>query len=124
MNENTIYKCPLCGNIVELVIAGGGTLTCCGQAMQPQVENLQDAATEKHVPVIERSGNTVTVTVGEVNHPMEEAHSIQWIELIEDGRVSRKRLKPGEPPVATFEVAAGNIRAREYCNLHGLWSNS
>lgn len=124
MEETAVYKCALCGNIVEVLFSGGGELVCCGQPMDAQVENHQDAATEKHVPVIERSGSQVTVTVGEVNHPMEEAHYIQWIELVGDGRVYRKRLMPGEAPVATFDVEAENIRAREYCNLHGLWSNA
>jgi len=124
MKENTILKCAKCGNMVELVIAGGGTMHCCGEAMEQLVENHEDAATEKHVPVVKRSGNEVTISVGEVLHPMEEAHSIQWIELIADGQVYRKRLKPGDKPVATFEVDAVNIHAREYCNLHGLWSTN
>jgi len=118
---NQIYKCEICGNIVEVLHTGGGQLVCCGQPMNLLEENTTDAAQEKHVPVIEKSGNQVTVTVGSVEHPMEEKHFIEFIELLADGKVYRKFLKPGEKPVATFEITAENISAREFCNLHGLW---
>lgn len=118
---NQIYKCNLCGNIVEVVNVGGGTLVCCGQEMELLTENTTDAAKEKHVPVIEQSGNQVTVSVGSVLHPMEDKHFIQFIELMADGQVYRKMLKPGDTPKATFEVSAKKLSAREYCNLHGLW---
>ncbi|MEE4310439.1 MAG: desulfoferrodoxin [candidate division KSB1 bacterium] len=118
---NQIYKCEVCGNMVEVVHAGGGTLVCCGQDMTLLNENTTDAATEKHVPVIEQSGSTVTVKVGSVAHPMEEKHYIEFIELIADGTVYRKFLNPGDAPEATFEVTAEKLSAREYCNLHGLW---
>jgi len=118
---NQIYKCEICGNMVEVVHTGGGTLVCCGQDMTLLNENTTDAATEKHVPVIEQSGSTVTVKVGSVAHPMEEKHYIEFIELIADGTVCRKFLNPGEAPEATFEVTAEKLSAREYCNLHGLW---
>ncbi|PLX91595.1 MAG: desulfoferrodoxin [Desulfuromonas sp.] len=116
-----VYKCALCGNIVEVLHAGGGVLTCCNQKMELLSENTVDAATEKHVPVIEIGTESITVKVGAVPHPMEEAHSIQWIELIADGKVYRQFLKPGDAPEALFPVTAKNVTAREYCNLHGHW---
>ena len=118
---NQIYKCEVCGNIVEVLHTGVGELVCCGEPMKLLVENTVDAAKEKHVPVIERSGNKVTVKVGSVAHPMEEKHYIEFIELMADGKVYRKFLKPGEKPEAIFEVTAKELTAREYCNLHGLW---
>lgn len=118
---NQIYKCEVCGNIVEVLHTGKGELVCCGQPMKLMTENTVDAAKEKHVPVIEKSGNKVTVKVGSVAHPMEEKHYIEFIELMADGKVYRKFLKPGEAPEATFEVTAAQVTAREYCNLHGLW---
>lgn len=119
--QNQVYKCDVCGNIVEVLHAGAGELVCCGQPMTLLNENTTDAATEKHVPVIEKSGSSITVTVGSVEHPMEEKHYIEWIELLADGKVYRKFLKPGEKPQAVFEITADNVEAREYCNLHGLW---
>ena len=116
-----IYKCSLCGNIVEVVHVGGGTLVCCGKNMDLLEENTTDAATEKHVPVVEKVDGGYKVTVGSVPHPMEEAHLIQWIELIADGKAYREFLAPGAAPEATFGVTAENVTAREYCNLHGLW---
>jgi superoxide reductase len=118
---NQIYKCEICGNIVEVLHTGVGELVCCGEPMKLLVENTVDAAKEKHVPVIEKSGNKVTVKVGSVAHPMEEKHYIEFIELMADGKVYRKFLKPGDKPEATFEVTATKVTAREYCNLHGLW---
>ena len=119
-----IYKCEVCGNIVEVVHSGGGELVCCGQPMNLLVENSVDAATEKHVPVIEKSDDVVKVKVGSVAHPMEEKHYIEWIELILDGQVWRQVLSPGDAPEATFCVCAtpdAAISARAYCNLHALW---
>ncbi len=118
---NQVYKCDVCGNIVEVVHTGVGELVCCGEPMKLLVENTVDAAKEKHVPVIEKSGNKVTVKVGSVAHPMEEKHYIEFIEVMADGKVYRKFLKPGEKPEATFEITATKLTAREYCNLHGLW---
>lgn len=118
-----VYKCELCGIIVETIHEGGGELVCCGQPMKLMTENTVDAAKEKHVPVIEIENGSVKVTVGGVLHPMEEKHYIEWIELIADGKAYRQFLKPGEVPTATFAVTAKNVTAREYCNLHGLWSN-
>lgn len=117
-----VYKCDLCGNIVEVVHAGGGALVCCGEEMKQLTENTVDAAKEKHVPVIEVGDGFVKVTVGSVPHPMEEKHYIEWIELIADGKVYRQFLKPGEVATATFNITATSLTARELCNLHGLWS--
>lgn len=116
-----VYKCELCGNIVEVLHAGGGTLFCCGQAMSLLTENSVDAATEKHVPVIVVDEGTVTVKVGSVEHPMQEDHYIEWIELIVDGETHRKYLSPGDTPQAVFSVKGSTFTAREYCNLHGHW---
>lgn len=118
------YKCGVCGNIVGVLHASGGTLTCCGQPMLVLQENTVDAAKEKHIPVIEKSGTTVTVRVGSVKHPMEAKHYIEWIELIAGDGISRKFLKPGDDPSAVFECRdTGSLTARAYCNLHGLWKS-
>ena len=118
---NQVYKCDHCGNIVEVLTAGGGELVCCGEPMKLQEEKAADSSTEKHVPVIEKIDGGFKVTVGSTLHPMTEEHSIQWIELIADGKVYRQNLKPGDAPVAEFCVEASEVSAREYCNLHGLW---
>jgi len=116
-----IYKCEACGNIVEVLHGGQGELVCCGSPMKLFKENTVDAAKEKHVPVVQKIADGVTVKVGEVAHPMEEKHHIEWIEIIADGSVYRKFLKPGDAPEATFNVTADQVSAREYCTLHGLW---
>ena len=116
-----VYKCEVCGNIVEVLQGEKGELVCCGQPMKLMVENTVDAAKEKHVPVVEKIPGGVKVKVGEVAHPMEEKHSIQWIEIIANGKAYRQFLNPGEAPEATFKVETEQITAREYCNLHGLW---
>lgn len=119
--KNQIYKCPLCGNIVEVLHTGAGELVCCGQPMDLMTENTVDAAREKHVPVIEKVADGYKVKVGSVPHPMEEKHWIEWIELIADGKVYRQNLAPGMAPEAVFCIDAAEVTAREYCNLHGLW---
>ena len=116
-----VYKCEVCGNIVEVLHGGDGELVCCGQPMKRFVENTVDAAKEKHVPVVEKIEGGIKVKVGDVAHPMEEKHYIEWVEIIADGKAYRQFLNPGESPEATFNVEAGQITAREYCNLHGLW---
>ena len=116
-----VYKCELCGTMVEVLHGGGGELVCCGEAMALLKENTVDAAKEKHVPVVEKMDGGVNVKVGDVAHPMEEKHYIEWIEIIVDGNVHRQFLNPGEAPEATFQIDADNVVAREYCNLHGLW---
>lgn len=117
-----IFKCEVCGNIVEMVHAGQGELVCCGQPMKLFVENTVDAAKEKHVPVKEVSAGGLTVKVGSVAHPMEEKHYIEWVEIVADGKSCRQFLKPGQAPEAFFPVK-GEWIAREYCNLHGLWKS-
>lgn len=121
-NRLEVYKCDVCGNIVEVAHGGPGALVCCGQNMRLLTENTTDAATEKHVPVIEMGDGTITVKVGSVPHPMEDAHYIEWVELIADGKVYRQYLNPGETPEATFNLSATAVTAREYCNLHGHWT--
>ena len=116
-----IYKCEVCGNIVEVLHEGQGELVCCGQPMKLYVENTVDAAREKHVPVMEKTTTGAKVKVGSVAHPMEEKHYIEWIEVIVDGKAYRQFLKPGDAPEAVFEIDAEQIAAREYCNKHGLW---
>lgn len=116
-----VYKCNVCGNIVEVLDSGEGELVCCDEPMQLQAENTVDAAREKHVPVIEKIDGGVKVKVGSVAHPMEDKHRIEWIEVIADGKSCRQFLKPGQAPEAVFAITAKKITAREYCNLHGLW---
>ncbi len=116
-----IYKCEMCGNIVEVVHGGKGELVCCGKPMKLFKEGAVDAALEKHVPVIEKTANGFKVTIGEAPHPMEEKHYIEWIEATADGKVYKRFLKPGDVPEAEFCIDADRITAREYCNIHGLW---
>ena len=119
---HAVYKCNVCGNIVEVVHAGGGAnLACCGQPMVQQKENTVDASKEKHVPVIEKTATGFTVKVGAVPHPMEEKHFIEWIEVIADGRSCKVFLRPGGKPEAEFPPRANITAVRAYCNLHGLW---
>jgi superoxide reductase len=116
-----VFKCEVCGNIVEVLHAGPGDLVCCGAPMKNYVENTVDAAKEKHVPVVEKIPGGFKVRVGSVAHPMEQKHYIEWIEIIVDGKAYREFLQPGQAPEATFEIQAEKVTAREYCNLHGLW---
>lgn len=120
-NLSAIYKCEVCGNIVEVIHPADGTLVCCGQDMTLVTENTVDAAVEKHVPVIEKIEGGVFVKVGAVEHPMTEAHYIEWIEVHTAKKVYRQYLAPGEKPEATFLLEEEVLFAREYCNLHGLW---
>lgn len=121
--QKEVYKCEKCGNIVEVIHGAAGKLVCCGQEMTLLKENTVDAAQEKHVPVIEKSGNTVTVTVGSVPHPMEDKHYIEMIEVVTASKVYRQYLKPGQEPHASFTVEDPIMMAREYCNIHGLWKS-
>lgn len=120
--KNEIYRCPICGNLVEVLAEGAGTPSCCGKEMQLLRENTTDGAKEKHVPVIEKIDNGWMVSVGSVEHPMTPEHYIQMIELFtEDGQVLRQTLTPEDKPQAVFTTEAKALYAREYCNLHGLW---
>jgi len=118
---NTVYKCEKCGNMVEFLHDGGTIPVCCGVEMVQMVENTQDAAVEKHVPVITAIDGGYKISVGEVEHPMTGDHYIEWIEILTDDTVYRKQLNPGDKPVAEFLTKAAAITARAYCNLHGLW---
>ena len=119
--RNELYKCELCGNIVEIMHGGAGQLICCGQPMKLMVENTADQAKEKHVPVIEKIDGGVHVKVGSVPHPMEEKHFIQWIQIFDGESKQTCFLKAGQPAEAVFKVTGDKLVAREYCNLHGLW---
>jgi superoxide reductase len=116
-----VYKCEACGNIVEVMHGGKGELVCCGKPMELLKENTVDAAKEKHVPVVEKTADGFKIKVGEVAHPMEDKHYIEWIEIIADGKVYQKLLKPGDAPEAEFNIEASQVTARAYCNIHGLW---
>ena len=117
-----VYKCELCGNMAEVIHGGAGDLVCCGQPMALLGENSVDAAQEKHVPVIEKVDGGYKVKVGDVPHPMEEKHLIEWIELIAGDKAYRQFLNPGAPPEAFFAIdTTAQVSAREFCNLHGLW---
>ena len=118
---NQVYKCEVCGNIVEMLQTGDGELVCCGQNMVLQKENTVDAAKEKHVPVIEKIKGGVLVKVGSVEHPMTDTHYIEWIEVHTDKKVYRKNLNPGDKPQAEFMLNEEVLYAREYCNIHRLW---
>nr|1VZG_A Chain A, DESULFOFERRODOXIN [Desulfarculus baarsii]1VZG_B Chain B, DESULFOFERRODOXIN [Desulfarculus baarsii]1VZH_A Chain A, DESULFOFERRODOXIN [Desulfarculus baarsii]1VZH_B Chain B, DESULFOFERRODOXIN [Desulfarculus baarsii]1VZI_A Chain A, DESULFOFERRODOXIN [Desulfarculus baarsii]1VZI_B Chain B, DESULFOFERRODOXIN [Desulfarculus baarsii] len=116
-----VYKCEVCGNIVEVLNGGIGELVCCNQDMKLMSENTVDAAKAKHVPVIEKIDGGYKVKVGAVAHPMEEKHYIQWIELLADDKCYTQFLKPGQAPEAVFLIEAAKVVAREYCNIHGHW---
>lgn len=119
--RSQVYKCSMCGNMVEVLHAGAGELVCCGQPMVLFSENTVDAAQEKHVPVVEKTADGFKVSVGSVPHPMDEKHYIEWIELVVGDKLYRHYLNPGDVAEAVFCVAADKATARAYCNLHGLW---
>ncbi len=119
-----VYRCGICGNIVEVLHEGKGQLVCCGQPMELLKEKTEDVGQEKHVPVIEKIETGIKVKVGSIPHPMEEKHYIEWIEIIADGNIYRKFLKAGDKPEAEFKIKAGKIESREYCNLHSLWKSA
>ena len=116
-----IYKCIVCGNVVEVLYGADGELVCCGEPMKRLVARTEDAGMEKHVPVIEKIDGGCKVTVGSILHPMEAKHYIEWIEILADGKAYRQFLNPGEQPQAVFNIKADSVTAREHCNVHGLW---
>ncbi len=118
---HNVYKCEICGNVIEVVHPGAPALVCCGQEMNLMEEKTADSAVEKHVPVVEKTADGIKVKVGSVPHPMEEKHFIEWIEVIAEDRKYVKFLKPGQPAEAEFCVKTSPITVREYCNVHGLW---
>ncbi len=119
--KKQIYKCSICGNVVEVLHEGEGQLVCCGEPMNLLTEKEKDEGLEKHVPVIEETENGTKIKVGSEEHPMEESHYIEWIEVVVDGKYCRKFLNPGDKPEAEFNIKGEKISAREYCNVHGLW---
>ena len=122
MKNVKFYICPHCGNIVEMVNEAGPKPFCCGQRMQELVPGSVDASQEKHVPAVNVSGDLVEVNVGSVNHPMEEVHWIEWVQLITDKGSYRKWLNPGEAPNVKFLLNGEKpLAVYAYCNLHGLW---
>lgn len=121
--QKQIFKCDVCGIIVEALHGGEGSLVCCGQDMVPFEEKTADQGKEKHVPVIEKTDGGITVKVGDTPHPMEDTHYIEWIEVIDGDKSCRHYLKPGQDPQAVFESLPPTVTAREYCNVHGLWKS-
>ncbi len=116
-----VCKCGVCGNMVQVIHSGTGGLVCCGQPMENLAAKTADQGREKHLPVIEKVNGGVKVKVGSIPHPMEEKHYIEWIEVLLDGKSYRQFLRPGQAPEAVFDLAAGNVTAREFCNIHGMW---
>lgn len=123
MKINEIYRCPICGNVVQLTHVGGGTLVCCGKPMELLEEKSSDEGLEKHLPVATFESGLLRVNVGSIDHPMVEEHYIEWIECIVDGNVFRKYLSPNEKPYAEFSIKEEKgMKIQAYCNVHGLWS--
>lgn len=122
--KKEIYKCDICGNIVEVLNIGSESLVCCGQAMRLENERTDDIGNEKHVPLIEKTDFGYIIKVGSISHPMEENHFIEWIEInSENGKSGKKYLSPGDKPEAEFYIKADKVSARAYCNVHGLWKS-
>lgn len=122
---NQVYRCSVCGNIVNVLHTGSGELVCCGQPMDLFSEKTENEGLEKHIPVIEKTETNIRVKVGEVEHPMEDNHYIEWIEVIlDDGRIIRKFLNPGDKPEIILCMKKKVTKARAYCNIHGLWSTN
>lgn len=121
---NQVWKCEVCGNIIEILHKGVDALVCCDKPMVLQDEKLKEAeGNEKHIPVVEKTGEGIKVKVGSVEHPMTEEHYIEWIEVISDEGTVKKFLKPGDEPSAEFCIKEENIIVRAYCNVHGLWKS-
>ncbi|HPG30261.1 MAG TPA: desulfoferrodoxin [bacterium] len=118
-----VYKCELCGNVVQVTTAGEGSLVCCGKPMTLQKENTVEASKEKHIPVVEKNESGIFVKVGSVAHPMEAKHYIEWIQVIYGSRTNTKYFNPGDAPEAQFRITAKEYTVRAYCNIHGLWKN-
>lgn len=121
MKENVnFYRCPICGNVIELIEGDINHMMCCGQKMELMVANTQDAAVEKHVPVYEKVEDEIVVKVGEIDHPMEKDHYIMWVAQVNDNQVSRVTLYPEQGISVRFKYIP-NSTIYAYCNKHGLW---
>ena len=122
MSKTKFYVCAHCGNIVSLIHHGGGKLVCCGSPMKELIPGEVEASVEKHLPVVKVENGSVNAFVGETEHPMTDAHSIQWIYLETDKGGSLKYTASGEIPEATFALNGDTpVAVYAYCNLHGLW---
>lgn len=122
-----LYRCNVCGNLVEVVLSGNGQLVCCGEDMELLTAQHLDNGSEKHVPVIEKEGNEITIKIGSTPHPMEEDHYIQFVEAIgnDNKYLKRKYFKAGEEPILKFKCECKEgVSSREFCNIHGLWASS
>ena len=117
------YKCPICGNIIELIEGNAISIICCGQKISELTANTVDASVEKHVPTYEKNDTEIVVKVGEIEHPMEEKHYIMWIAQVTDNSITRVELKPNEKPIARFPYVKGSV-LYAYCNIHGLWKTN
>ncbi|MCL0046789.1 desulfoferrodoxin [Thermodesulfovibrionales bacterium] len=119
-----IYKCSICGNIVEVIHSGAKSLVCCKKPMELMTAKTEEQGREKHLPVVEKTEHGISIKVGSVEHPMEAKHYIEWISVIVDGKELRKFLNPGDKPVVEFGIPkdATGVVVREYCNIHGLWA--
>lgn len=120
---NQVYKCNICGNMIEMVHASVGQLVCCGQPMELQKEKTKDEGFEKHVPVIEKTKTGIKVKIGSIPHPMEKKHYIEWIEILFDDKSDKQFLKPISKPEAEFCVKPKKLTARCWCNVHGFWKS-
>lgn len=121
-----VYRCQVCDNLIEVLKEGEGELICCKVPMTLLKERNDDTGQEKHVPVLEETATGVVVKVGEVAHPMEETHCIDWVEIKADGKIYRQTLKAGDQPQAQFSVdpdKVSQISVRSYCSIHGLWKS-
>ena len=120
-----VYKCEICGNIVQILHGGVGSLVCCNKPMKliTELSGAEEQGFEKHVPVVEHIENGIKVKVGSTPHPMNEDHFIEWIEIIDGDNIYRKHLEPDTAPEAVFDIKSENIIVREYCSVHSMWKN-
>lgn len=118
-----VLKCSVCGKVSMIIHDGSGEQTCCGKPMEFMAEKADDAGKEKHVPVIDKTQKGIKVTVGAIPHPMTPDHYIEWIEIASGNVLQVKGMQPGDLPEAEFGLSTTSVKARAYCNKHGLWSN-
>jgi len=119
-----LYRCEVCGNIVEVVNEGATSLVCCGEPTIKLEAKTEDQGREKHVPVVEETDSGIKVKVGSIKHPMEDKHYIKFIEILLKDRIIRKELKPGQAPEVKYCATKSDVmEVREFCSIHGLWKN-